>query len=114
IGIFFGAIGPFIAGFFVRKDILKEQLVATKATCQAITHLIKITLFGFIGINVFSYWKLLAVLCGAVIIGTIIGKRILGKMSDEVFKKIFKVLLTLLALWIVVKQVMTLTGLTLL
>ena len=108
IGIFFGAIGPFIAPFFIRKDIIKEELVATKATCQAISHIIKIILFGFIGINVFGNWKLLVSLCLAVVIGTVIGKKMLGKLSETSFRKIFKVLLTIIALRIVVMQVIKL------
>ena len=110
IGIFFGAIGPFIAPFFVRKDVLKEELVATKAACQAVTHVIKIFLFGFIGINVLDMWKIFLPLCAVVIIGTLIGKKLLGRMSDALFKKIFKVILTLIALNIIILQIVKLSG----
>lgn len=108
IGIFFGAIGPFIATFFIRKDIIKEQLVATKAACQAIGHTLKVVLFGLIGINVFSNWQLLLALGIAVILGTMIGKKLLGKLSDKAFKRIFKTLLTIIALRIVILGVMKL------
>jgi len=111
IGIFFGAIGPFIAPFFVRKDVIKEELVATKATCQAITHIIKIPLFGFIGANVLVHWNILLYLCLAVIVGTIVGKNMLSKMSDTAFKKIFNVLLTIIALRIIVLQMIKLLNL---
>ena len=111
IGIFFGAIGPFIAPFFVRKDVIKEELVATKATCQAITHVIKIPLFGFIGANVLVHWNILLYLCVAVIIGTIVGKNMLRRMSDTTFKKVFNVLLTIIALRIIVLQMIKLLNL---
>ena len=104
IGIFFGAIGPFIAPFFIRKDVIKEELVATKAACQSISHIIKISLFGFIGINIFPYWNILLYLCLAVILGTILGKKLLTQLSDVVFKRIFKVLLTIIALRIIILQ----------
>jgi uncharacterized membrane protein YfcA len=104
IGIFFGAIGPFIAPFFMRKDVIKEELVATKAACQSISHIIKIGLFGFIGINILSYWHVLLYLCLAVIIGTIVGKKLLTKMSDAVFRRAFKIILTVIALRIIVLQ----------
>lgn len=110
IGIFFGAIGPFIAPFFVRKDILKEELVATKAACQAVTHVIKIFLFGFIGINVMDMWKIFLPLCAMVIIGTLIGKKFLGRMSDKFFKKLFKVMLTVISLNIIISQLIKLFG----
>lgn len=105
IGIFFGAIGPFIAPFFLRKDVIKEELVATKAACQAISHIIKIPLFGFIGINVFTAWPLFVCLSLTVIVGTIIGKRLLNKISDDMFRKIFKILLTIIGLKIVLTQI---------
>jgi len=73
LGIFFGAIGPFIAPFFVKKDVIKEELVATKAACQSISPIIKISLFVFIGINIFPYWNSLLYLCLAVILVTVPG-----------------------------------------
>jgi uncharacterized membrane protein YfcA len=111
IGIFFGAIGPFIAPFFIRKDVIKEELIATKAACQSISHILKIILFGYIGINVLEYWNILLFLCIAVIIGTMLGKKFLNKISDKVFKKIFKIMLTVIALRIITLQLMKLTGL---
>ena len=98
IGIFFGAIGPFISPFFLRNDILKEELVATKATVQLISHFLKIPLFGFIGINVFHYWPLILILSIFLIAGTLIGKKLLNKLSKKHFKNIFKIILTLIAI----------------
>jgi len=106
IGIFFGAIGPFIGPFFLRKDVLKEELVATKAVCQAITHLIKIPLFGLIGINFLNFWQLFLFLSATVIIGTFIGKNVLKKINDNLFRIIFKALLTIIALKIIVTQIL--------
>jgi uncharacterized membrane protein YfcA len=83
IVIFFRAIGPFIAPFFLSNDILKEELVATKATVQLIAHFLKIPLFGFIGINVFHYWPLILILSIFLIIGTIIWKKLLNKLSPK-------------------------------
>ena len=102
IGIFFGAIGPFISPFFLRNDILKEELVATKATVQLISHFLKIPLFGVIGINVFHYWPLILILSIFLIAGTLIGKKLLNKLSKKHFKNIFKIILTLIAIRILV------------
>ena len=98
IGIFFGAIGPFISPFFLRNDILKEELVATKATVQLISHFLKIPLFGFIGINVFQYWPLILILSIFLIAGTFIGKKLLSRLSNKHFKNIFKIIITLIAI----------------
>ncbi|MCF7958280.1 MAG: sulfite exporter TauE/SafE family protein [Phycisphaerae bacterium] len=110
IGIFFGAIGPFIAVFFVREDVIKEELVATKATCQVVCHILKIPFFGFIGMNVFVHWPVLLGLCTAVIVGTLAGKKMINKVSDATFKKVIKVILTLIALKIIVGQILAMAG----
>ncbi len=107
IGIFFGAIGPFIAPFFIRNDIVKEELVATKATLQIIVHALKIPLFGFIGINVIHYWQLILILSLFLIGGTIIGKRLLNKLSKRHFKTVFKIILTLIAIHMLVNYFFT-------
>ena len=103
IGIFFGAIGPFVAPFFLRNDILKEELVATKATVQIISYLLKIPLFGFIGVNVLVYWPLILILSVFLIIGTLIGKRLLNKLDKNQFKIIFRIMLTIIALEMLAK-----------
>ncbi len=105
IGIFFGAIGPFIAVFFVREDVIKEEMVATKATCQVICHILKIPFFGFIGMNIFVHWPVLLGLSAAVVVGTLAGKKMINKVSDATFKKVIKVILTLIALKIIAEQV---------
>ena len=99
ISIFFGATGPFIAPFFVRKDILKEELIATKAACQTLTHIIKIPLFWLmLEANIFEYWPILIFLCGSVVVGTFIGKKLVGKMTDKQFKKVIKWILTAISI----------------
>ncbi len=95
LGIIVGATGPFLAPFFVRKDILKEQLVATKAFCQSCVHLVKIPLFGMVGFNYSEQSNLILILSISVILGTLLGKQLLGKISERVFKLLIKTALTL-------------------
>jgi len=105
IGIFFGASGPLTASFYIRQGIVKEALIATKATCALMDHTLKIFLFGLIGINVLSYGNLAVYLVLAVIPGIYVGKKLLHKISDRVFMIVFKVLLSILALRIILLQV---------
>ena len=104
IGIFFGASGPFTSTFYIRQGILKEALIATKATCALMDHTLKISLFGLIGINVLAYGNVIVILVLAVIPGIYVGKRLLNKISDKTFKIVFKVLLGTLAIRIIVLQ----------
>jgi len=107
LGIFFGSIGPLIARFFLRSDISKEELVATKAACQAVGHLMRIPLFIIIGINILQYGQVLVYLGFMVVIGTLLGKRMLHQIPEPLFRIIFKVTLTIIALRIIFIEVLT-------
>ena len=39
VTVFIGAAGPLIAPFFIDRNLSKENIVATKAACQAIGHI---------------------------------------------------------------------------
>ena len=83
VTVFIGAAGPLIAPFFINKDITKENIIATKAACQAVGHLGKMPIFIFLfGMNYFSEWSILLPLVVAVYIGTKLGKRMLGKLPE--------------------------------
>jgi len=112
ISIFFGATGPFLAPFFVRKDILKEELIATKAACQTLAHIVKIPLFATIGFNIFKFWPTLLFLCAAVMCGTYLGKKLVGKMTDKQFKGIIKWLLTAVSIKMIITAIYLMTKVT--
>ncbi len=99
VTVFIGAAGPLIAPFFIDKDMTKENVIATKAACQAVGHLGKMPIFIFLfGVNYFSEWAVLLPLVVAVYIGTTLGKRMLGKLPESTFRILFKVALTLIAI----------------
>ena len=93
LGIFFGASGPFTSSFYIRQGIIKEALIATKATCALLEHILKILLFGLIGINILAYGGILLCLGLADIQGIYIGKRLFNRVSDRAFLIAFKELL---------------------
>jgi len=106
LSVLLGTPGPTLAPFFVRNDIIKEELIATKAVCQAVSHIVNIFLYGFIGVNILVHWHILAVLGSAAILGTFLGKKILTKIPDRYFLIAFKALLTIIAVRIIVIQIM--------
>lgn len=91
-----GAVGPLIAPLFARRDFVKERLIATKATCQLATHLIKIPAFLWLRELPVEKLGLLAVLMiAAVIPGTLLGKRIVKGVQERHFVIAYRVALTL-------------------
>ena len=109
VTVFIGAAGPLIAPFFIDRDLTKENVVATKAACQAVGHLGKIPIFIlFFGVDYLQQWPVLLPLVMAVYFGTRIGKKFLGSLSPDLFKKLFKIALTLIAIRLVIAEIFVL------
>lgn len=103
-----GATGPLIAPFFLNLGLDRRALVGTKAACQAAGHLAKLLAFGVAGF-VFSAWLTpLAILSGMVIAGTWLGSRILDHVSELWFTRLYRLVLTLIALRLILKEGMDL------
>lgn len=98
--MFVGATGPLIAPFFLRDDLDKEQIIATKAVCQTWGHLLKLPAFLALGFDYRPWLGTLAVLVACVIAGTAVGKWMLGRLSRDRFEQLFLGLLALIAAWL--------------
>jgi uncharacterized membrane protein YfcA len=95
-----GAVGPLIAPVFARCGFAKEPLVATKAVCQAILHVVKLPVFIIAGAAGkfasfdFGQLGLLIVLMSVMVIpGTLIGKRMLKSISEQRFLSLYRMAL---------------------
>jgi uncharacterized membrane protein YfcA len=98
LNITIGATGPLIAPFFLNLGLDRRALVGTKAACQSLGHLVKIALFGIAG---FAYGSHLALLLSAgacVVAGTWLGSRILERVSERFFRRLYVGVLTVIAL----------------
>ncbi len=106
LAIFVGATGPFIAPFFLRDDLRKEQIVATKAVCQTGSHLLKIPTFLALGFPYLDHIQPLVLLGVAVVAGTLLGKRILSWMSEAQFIQLFELLLGTIGVYLIVSALL--------
>ena len=101
--VFVGATGPLIAPFFLNSKLTKENIIVNKAACQMITHFTKIPLFiYFFNVNYIDEYSILIPLIFSVYIGTNLGKKILSFIPERIFKILFKVCLTMIALRLIV------------
>ena len=97
--IFIGATGPLIAPFFLDKNLSKKNIIANKAACQMITHLSKIPLFiYFFNLNYIEQYSMLLPLIISVFLGTNFGKQILSFIPENIFIKLFKITLFIIAI----------------
>lgn len=86
-----GVAGPLLDIFFVRTDLTRHQIVATKATTQVFSHLAKVAVYGapllatrakgMPPLWVFGFAVPLSML------GTVCGGWVLDRMSDSNFKR---------------------------
>lgn len=99
ITMFVGATGPLLASFF--SKILpndRKALIATHAAGMTVQHLLKIVVFGLAGFAFASWLPLIAAMVGSGYLGTIYGTRLLANLSEDSFRRWFRIGLTILAL----------------
>ena len=83
-----GVSGPILDVFFVRSKMTRHAVVATKATTQSLSHLMKIAYFGGIltvGRGQVEPW-LGAMMVALAFAGTTLSTRVLEKMNDASFR----------------------------
>ncbi len=95
LGIFIGTVGPFIAVFFVRSDLTKEQVISNKAFMQAMIHILKIPAFLYLGFDFIQILPLSLLMIAASIIGSKYGVKILEKIEYKIFYVLFRACLFL-------------------
>jgi len=98
ISAFVGATGPLVAALVHTRGYDKLGLTATLAACMTVQHGVKLLVFTLVGF-VFSEWlalTLLMILCGTA--GTWLGLRLLRHIPSQQFHRLFKLIVSLLAL----------------
>ena len=95
--MFVGGTGPLVAPFVNAACKERQQVVATHASLMTLQHLFKVILFGILGFAFGSYVPLLIGLIVFGVCGTLIGRRVLDRLPERVFRLALKSILTLLA-----------------
>lgn len=96
-----GVAGPLLDLFFVRTDMTRQQIVATKSVTQVLAHLVKIVFWGLPVVlaaeaDVFPPVWLIAMAVPLSMLGTWMGGRVLARMTDVNFKRWMKGLVTVI------------------
>ncbi|MBP8248003.1 MAG: sulfite exporter TauE/SafE family protein [Phenylobacterium sp.] len=94
-----GVAGPLLDIFFVRTALTRHVIVATKAATQVFAHLAKVVVYGGLmlrsqdGAGMPPLW-LFAVAIPLSMLGTVVGGRILDRMTDINFKRYTRLIVT--------------------
>jgi len=106
LNVSIGAVGPLIAPFYLNLGLSRFELVGTKAASQTLAHLAKLAVFGAVGFAFAEWWPLLAALGVAVVLGTALGSRLLHRVSEPAFVALYKAVLTAMAGWLLLRQLL--------
>jgi uncharacterized protein len=85
-----GVSGPILDVFFVRSNMDRRAVVATKASIQSLGHIIKIVYFGGL-VGAASRgsidWRLGVLMIAMAIVGTTLSRRVLERLTDASFRQ---------------------------
>ena len=97
ITMFVGATGLLVSSFLSPEKLGRERMVATLAACMTIQHCLKGVAFGVIGFHFQPWIPIIAVMIASGFLGTLLGRRILKGLPEQLFSRLLRVVLTLLA-----------------
>lgn len=98
LALFVGVAGPLTGAFLASAGLPKDRLVITHGTVMTVTHLCKVLVFGLVGFAFAPYLPLVAGMIGAAALGSWSGTRLRDRVSEGLFRKVFRVVITLLSL----------------
>lgn len=104
--MFLGATGPLLAAFLSPTLYGRDRTVATHAACMTVQHLLKLIAFGFLGFVLIEWLPLVIAMIFSGLLGTRFGGVLLQRFPEDIFKKVFKVILTALALRLLVRSLL--------
>ena len=106
LGIFVSSSGTFLAPFIAGAAPDRRNYTATFAALMTMVHTAKLIAFGAIGLAVGAYMPLMAAMIATGAVGNWLGRLALEKTPEKLFRVVFKVIITLLAirlLWVAAK-----------
>ncbi|MGP1274102.1 MAG: TSUP family transporter [Caulobacterales bacterium] len=112
LNVIAGVSGPLLDTFFQNVDADRRAIVATKAATQVAAHGVKIAYYiapALAAGEGGSFW-LIALALPLSVLGTTLGAKVLDRISDDVFRRWTKRLVTLIGAYYFAQGVWMLTG----
>lgn len=108
VGTFTGGMGPVLNPFYLNAGITKEELVGTKAANSFFLGIAQISSYTFFGILTTELWIYGITLGIGATFGNLIGKRLLAKMSNQLFRKLVILIMVISGILLLIKAVSSL------
>ena len=104
LGTVFG-VGTLLQPTILRTPLTKLQITGTLAACLLCMDVFKLTGYIAHGFDYSAYWPHIVCATIAGFIGTVAGKRVTRRVSEQTFRLVFKGLITLVALRLVYRGI---------
>ncbi len=107
LGVFVSATGTMVGPFVHHATPDRRNYVATFGALMVIMHSTKLIAFISVGIAMHAYAPLIVALTVSGIFATWVGRHVLDRVPEKLFRMVFRVILTLLAirlLWVAGRQ----------
>lgn len=99
-----GGMGPVLNPFYLNLGLDKEDLIATKTANSFFLGMSQVGSYAFFGLLQNQFWLFGIALGIGASIGSIIGKRLLGKMKSTTFRKLVIALMVISGLLLLFNQ----------
>ncbi len=96
-----GVVAMFAGVFMIRKDLSNESINVTLGLFGALGHVVKIVAFGLVGFDFGKAMPSLLVMMPAVVLGTLLGRKLMDYVSERYFLLLFKATMVALCLKLV-------------
>lgn len=110
LGMLAGATGPLGAAVLARLGRGKDWVVVNTGVYMALNHLVRSVAYALLGFAFAPWWPVILVMALATIVGAWLGGRIRQFVPDRNFQRIFRWLITVLALRMIALTLIEVSG----
>lgn len=104
LGTVFG-VGTLLQPTILRSPLTRLQITGTLAACLLIMDVFKLTGYVAHGFDYTRYWPHILCATAAGFVGTVLGKRVTHRVSEQTFRQVFKCIITLVALRLIYRGI---------
>ncbi|MCA9489067.1 MAG: sulfite exporter TauE/SafE family protein, partial [Myxococcales bacterium] len=83
-----GAVGVLFNGFYLRRGLTKQEIVATRATNEVLVHAAKLVTYAALGLIDLDVLRVGAVVAAAAVLSSLLLKPLLQRLPHRVFAKL--------------------------
>ncbi|MBE9398951.1 sulfite exporter TauE/SafE family protein [Pontibacterium sp. N1Y112] len=104
IAFFVGAPGPAIASILGRFELQKLQFIGSMTVCMLGLNVMKLSAFYSIGFPMERWFMICMLMMLTGILGTVVGSKLMGKVSDDLIYKVVRVAMMFAAIHLFYKS----------